>query len=171
MRRNRRDRGPLPLLLPRLDGRSWPSADDVGRDSFAASTLYQLGYREAFSPEAHRITDALLDEVLPLLPTGAAEEDAPHLRGVLSAAAQIGAGIGVVERGVAPSSAPATDRQVAGALRVAADDLPPMPAGQHLLARFLLQCGYYLARTDLDRIPEILLAVRADEEPLGGPEM
>src|SRR5680860_207061 len=59
----------LPLQLPRLDGTSWPERREVGRDSFAASTLYQLGYREAFSPEAHHITDMLLAQVVPILGT------------------------------------------------------------------------------------------------------
>ena len=106
----------LPLQLPRLDGTSWPDRRKVGRDSFAASTLYQLGYREAFSPEAHHITDLLLDQVLPLIRTDATPEDEPYQRGVFSAAAQIGAGIGMLERRVVPHPEPGTDRQVARAL-------------------------------------------------------
>ena len=69
---SRRGRHPLPLQLPRLDGTSWPDRREVGRVSFAASTLYQLGYREAFEPEAHDITDLLLDLVMPMLPAEAA---------------------------------------------------------------------------------------------------
>jgi len=85
----------LPLQLPRLDGTSWPDRREVGRDSFAASTLYQLGYREAFSPEAHDITDLLLDQVVPILGTDAAPEDEPNQRGVFSAAGQVGGDPGV----------------------------------------------------------------------------
>jgi hypothetical protein len=156
---------PLPLQLPRLDGTSWPDRREIGRDSFAASTLYQLGYREAFSPEAHHITDLLLAQVVPILGTDTTPEDEPYLRGVLSAAAQIGAGIGIVERRVVPHPEPGTDRQIAGALWVAAGDLPSMPAYQHDIARFLLQCGYYLARTELDRIPLLVAALCAEDHP------
>lgn len=155
----------LPLQLPRLDGTSWPDRREVGRDSFAASTLYQLGYREAFSPEAHHITDLLLDQMLPILPTDAAPEDEPYLRGVLSAATQIGAGIGIVERRVVAHPEPGTDRRIAGALWVAAGDLPAMPAHQQDVARFLVQCGYYLARTELNRIPLLVAALRAEDHP------
>ena len=155
----------LPLELPRLDGTSWPDRREVGRDSFAASTLYQLGYREAFSPEAHEITDLLLDQVVPILGTDAAPEDEPYLRGVLSAAAQVGAGIGIVERRVVPHPEPGTDRQIAGALWVAAADLPSMPVHQQDVARFLLQCGYYLARTELNRIPLLVAALCAEDHP------
>lgn len=155
----------LPLQLPRLDGTSWPDRREVGRDSFAASTLYHLGYREAFSPEAHQITDLLLDQLVPILGTDVAPEDEPHLRGVFSAAGQIGAGIGIVERRVVPHLEPGTDRQIAGALWVAADDLPAMPAHQRDVARFLLQSGYYLARTELNRIPLLVAALRAEDHP------
>ncbi len=160
----------LPLRLPRMDGTSWPDRGDVGRDSFAASTLYQLGYREAFSPEAHEITDLLLDQVVPILGTDSAPEDEPYLLGVFSAAAQIGAGIGIVERSVVAQPEPGTDRQIAGALWVAADDLPFMAAHQRDVARFLLQCGYYLARTELDRIPLLVAALCAEDRPDFEPE-
>lgn len=155
----------LPLQLPRLDGSSWPDRRAVGRDSFAASTLHQLGYREAFSPEAHQITDLLFDEVVPHLRTETAPEDEPYLRGVFAAAAQIGAGIGIAERTVVAHSEPGTDRHIAGALWVAADDLPAMPAHQRLAARFLLQCGYYLARTELDRLSMLVVSLGAEDPP------
>lgn len=165
MRPPRRRPRLLPLRLPLLDGTSWPDPGEVGRDSFAAFTLYQLGYREAFSPEAHDITDLLLDRVLPMLRTGAAPEDEPYLRRVLSSAAQIGAGIGIVERRVAPHEERGTDRQIAGALRVAAGDLPSMPAHQQDIARYLLQCGYYLARTDSSQIPLLVATLREGHHP------
>ena len=154
----------LPLQLPRLDGTSWPDRRMVGWDSFAASTLYQMGYREAFSPQAHDITDLILDQVLPALRIDAAPEDGPYLRRVLSSAAQIGAGIGMVERRVVPHAEPGTDRQIAGALWLAASDLPPTPAQQPDFARYLLQCGYYLALTELSRI-SLLVATLCGEDP------
>lgn len=155
----------LPLQLPRLDGTTWPDRRDVGRHSFAASSLYEMGYREAFAPEAHDITDLLLDQVLPMLRTDAAPEDEPHLRGVFSSAAQIGAGIGIVERRVTQHDELGTDRQIAGALWVAAGDLPSMPAHQQGVALYLLQCGYYLARTGLTRIPLLVAALAHEDLP------
>ena len=159
---SRKGRRPLPLQLPRFDGTSWPDRREVGRVSFAASTLYQLGYREAFEPEAHDITDLLLDRVLPMLPVEAAPEDEPYLRRVFSSAAQIGAGIGRVERTSVQHDELVTDRQAAGALWVAADDLPAMPVPQQAIARYLMQCGYYLARTDPTRVP-LMVAALADQ--------
>jgi hypothetical protein len=161
----RRRRRLLPLQFPRLDGTTWPDRHEVGRTSFAASTLYQMGYQEAFGPESHDITDLLLDQVLPLLPTDAAPEDEPYLRRVFSSAARIGAGIGIVERRVVPHHEPGTDRQIAGALWVAAGDLPSMPARQQGVALYLLQCGYYLARTELTRIPLLVAALGDEEHP------
>lgn len=159
----------LPLQFPRLDGTSWPDRRDVGRESFAASTLYQMGYREAFTPESHDITDLLLDEVLPRVPIDTPPEDEPYLRRVFSAAAQIGAGIGIVERRVAEHDELGTDRQIAGALWVAADDLPSMPPHERAVALYLMQCGYYLARTELARIPLLVAALGHEDDPGVGP--
>jgi hypothetical protein len=162
MRLTRRRLQRLPLELPRLDGTTWPDRRVAGRTSFAARTLYQMGYREAFAPESHDITDLLLAEVLPLLPTDAAPEDEPYLRRVFSSAAQIGAGIGIVEqRSVQPGEL-CTDLQVAAALWVAADELPAMPAHQQDVARFLLHCGYYLARTDPAQTRLLVEALEGD---------
>jgi len=161
-----RGRRPLPLQFPRLDGTSWPDRGDVGRGSFAASTLHQLGYREAFAPESHEITDLLLDKVLPMLSPEAAPEDEPYLRRIFSSSAQIGAGIGLVERRVMQPDELDTDRQAAGALWVAAEELPSMPAHQRAIALYMMQCGYYLARTDLARVP-LLMAALADEDDSG----
>lgn len=162
---SRRGRRPLPLHLPRLDGTSWPDRREVGRVSFAASTLYQLGYREAFEPEAHDITDLLLGRVLPMLPVETAPEDEPHLRRLFSSAAQIGAGIGRVERTTVQHDELVTDRQAAGALWVAADDLPSMPVPQQAIARYLMQCGYYLARTDPTRVHLLVAALTDQDRP------
>ena len=66
--------------------------------SFEVSTLYEMGYREAFEPEAHLVADQLMDRLLPAVPLGeVAQEDAPYLRRVFMVAAQVGAGIGIVE--------------------------------------------------------------------------
>lgn len=155
----------LPLQLPRLDGTAWPDRRAVGRPSFAASTLYQMGFREAFAPESHDITDLLLAEVLPMLRTDAAVEDEPYVRRIFSSAAQIGAGIGIVERRVVAHEALGTDREIAGALWVAAGDLPSMPAHQRGVALYLLQCGYYLARTELSQVPLLVAELGREDHP------
>jgi len=162
----RRGRRLLPLQFPRLDGTSWPDRRDVGRTTFAANTLHQLGYREAFTHESHDITDLLLDKILPMLRPEAAPEDEPYLRRVFSSSAQIGAGIGLVERRVVQDDELSTDRQAAGALWVAAEELPPMPAHQQAIALYMMHCGYYLARTDLTRVP-LLMAALAGEDDSG----
>lgn len=118
----------------------------MGRSSFAASTLYRAGHGEAFTPEAHDVADALLAEVLPRLQLDSAPGDLPYLRRVLGSAAQVGAGIALVSRSRAGHD-DFVDRQVAGALLEAADELPAMPAHRHAVATYFLYCGYYLART------------------------
>ena len=101
----------LPLRMPRMDGSSWPDPRDVERRSFAALTLYEMGYREAFEAEAATIADRLVDEVLPMFAIDSAPEDAPYLRQVFVSAAQIGAGIGIVDRRTAhPESGASTER-------------------------------------------------------------
>lgn len=155
----------LPLEFPRLDGTTWPNRNVVGPTSFAAVTLHQMGYREAFAPESHDVADLLLAHVLPLLPTDEAPQDEPYLRRVFSSAAQIGAGIGIVERRVVQPQELCTDRQIAGALWVAADDLPSMPAHQQDVARYLLHCGYYLARTDPAQIRLLVEALGREDDP------
>lgn len=124
--------------------------------------MYRMGYGEAFTPEAHEIADPLLGQVLPRLRTDAATEDEPYLHRLFSSAAQIGAGIGLVERRVVRHDEVGTDRQVAGALIEAADALPVMPPHQQNIAVYLLQCGYYLARTGVAQLP-VLLAQLGDE--------
>ncbi len=79
----------LPLRMPRIDGSSWPDRRDVERRSFAALTLYQMGYREAFEPEAATIADRLAEEVLPMFLIDSAPGDAPYLRQVFVSAAQM----------------------------------------------------------------------------------
>lgn len=152
----RRGRDPLPLRVPLLDGSTWPTPREVGRRSFASSALYRMGYGEAFTLEAHDVAEPLLEQVLPRLQVGASPQDEPYLRRMFASAAQIGAGIGIVERRMARHDTTGTDPQIAGALLEAADDLPLMARHQREVAVYLLQCGHYLARTGMDRLPTLL---------------
>ena len=166
MRWIRRGRSPLlPLQLPRLDGTSWPDRREVRGASFAASTLHQLGYREAFEPKSHDITDLILDQILPLVLPQVAPEDEPYLRRLFASAAQLGAGIGHVERAVVADDRSSTDRGAAGALLIAADELSAMPDREHAVARYLMQCGYYLARTDVAELPLLVAALAEEADP------
>jgi hypothetical protein len=161
MRRWRRARDPLPLPFPRLDGSTWPRR---GGTSFAASTLYSLAQQEAFTAEVHDVADVVLGEVLPMLDTGAAPEDEAHMRQVCSAATQSGAGIGLVEARTAEAE-DAMSPDIAAVLWLAADDLPSMPAQQTQVARYLLLCGYYLARQGRDQVFEVTEALWQEDHP------
>ena len=165
MRWTRRRPRLLPIPYPLLDGSSWPDAREAGTASFAAATLYDLARQEAFTPEAHDVIDPLVEEVLPLVGTRGAPVDEAHLHRVLAAAAQIGAGIGLVERRTVQDDPASTDRRVVGVLWMAAEDLPAMPPVQLRLARYLLQCGYFLARTGPARCTELVDAVRGEAPP------
>ena len=166
---SRRRPEPLPLELPRLDGRSWPDRRAVGRTSFEVSTLHEMGYREAFEPAAHAIADLLVTELLPAIPLGTvANEDAPYLQRVFRVAAQVGAGIGIVEaRTLAPQEW-CSDRRIWGALWQALRDLPELPRQQRFAAAYLMHSGYYVARTNDRTIPQLLAALRADLDQDGG---
>lgn len=157
----------MPLQLPLLDGTSWPDRRDVRRPSFAGLALYQMGYREAFDPEARGIAELLVAHVLPMLRIDAAPEDAPYLHRVFTSAAQIGAGIGIVERRVANTDERSIDRQIAGALWNAVSDLPPMPPHPLRVARYLLQSGHYLARTNPAAIPLLQASLGGEDHPSG----
>lgn len=152
----------LPLRVPRLDGSTLPTRREVGRQSFGSSALYRMGYGEAFTPQAHDVVDPLLEHVLPRLPLHAAPQDQPYLRRLWASAAQIGAGIGLVERRSPQLGEPGIDRLLAGALLEAADELPMMDQRQRDVAVYLLHCGYYLARTGVASLPVLL-------EQLGDP--
>jgi hypothetical protein len=154
----------VPLPFPRLDGSTWPEHRRSGA-SFAASTLYALAREEAFAPAAHDVVDVVLDQVLPLLDTRAAPPDVAHMRQVCSAAAQLGAGIGLVELRSQNPDESSTHRDVAAVLWLAAADLPHLPPHQRDVARYLLQCGYYLARTDRARVVELTGALRQEQHP------
>lgn len=161
----------VPLPFPRLDGSTWPDRRGLGR-SFAALALYELAREEAFTAETHDVVDVVLDELLPMLDTGAAPDDQRYMAQVCSAAAQIGAAIGRVERRSQRPPDTLTDREAAAALWLADDDLPGMPRHQRDVARYLLQCGYYLARSGRDRVLELTGALWEEEHPAvrPGPE-
>lgn len=131
--------------------------------SFEVSTLYEMGYREAFEPEAHLIADQLMDRLLPAVPLGeVADEDLPYLRRVFMVAAQVGAGIGLVEVRTLSPAQWSSDRSIWGALWKALDDLPGMRQQHQAVTRFIMQSGYYVARTRSDVIDELLAVLHAD---------
>jgi hypothetical protein len=153
----------LPFERPRLDGRTWLDRRAVGRMSFEVSTLYEMGYREAFEPEAHLIADQLMDRLLPAVPLGdVADADAPYLRRVFMVASQIGAGIGIVEARTLTPDEWCSDRRIWGALWKALDDLPRMHRQQQSVACFMLHSGYYVARSGNGAIDQLLVTLRAD---------
>lgn len=158
----------LALQLPRLDGTSWPDRHVVGRDSFDMNTLYEMGYREAFEPEAHAIAELLVDEVLPVIPVDdASPEDWPYLRRTFMVAAQVGAGIGIVEARTAGLDELRTERRIWGALWHALRELPAMAPKHRFVAAYLVQSGHYVARTDVGSIP-LLLAELGGDRKQGG---
>ncbi len=78
------------------------------------------------------------------LSTGASAQDSPYLQKVLRTAAQIGAGLGLVD----PSPPGGLDPGVAGALGVARRALPAMQPDWALLGAWFLAAGHFLARHD-----------------------
>lgn len=157
-----RRRGPdlprrLPLVLPRPDGTGWPDESLVGRPSFESGTWYELGLRHAYDPEAHAVADRLVADVLPALSTGVQPEDAPYLHKVFSTAARVGAGLGIVERGLSSDDDGTVDRRMVASLGAARRALPSMPADWARLAGFFLLAGFHVARTGpamVDRLAE-----------------
>ena len=149
----------LVLQLPRLDGSAWPDESAVGRRTFASSTYYEMGVRQAYEPECHELADHLVTEVLPRLDTGASAEDAPYLRKTLSVAARIGAGIGVVDRGLHPPPSLVLEQPIAAALEQARRELPAMREDWARTATWFLLAGHFLARRDGLRDPTVLAAL------------
>lgn len=147
----------LPLDVPALDAQLLAGADG---QSFAAQTIYQMGYREAFEPEAHDVADLLIGDVLAAVTLDVSAEDEPYLRQLLTTAAQVGAGIGIVERRGGGLPEHLIDRDIEGALRAAVAELPQMPSEQHRVARFLIRFGHYVARNGPESIPAILAGLR-----------
>ncbi len=95
LRRSRPAPEPLPLALPRPDGATWLHA--MAQQSFETSTYYEMAIRRAHEPDAHALADRLLEAALPRVSTQASAEDEPYLHNVLRKAAQIGAGLGLVD--------------------------------------------------------------------------
>jgi hypothetical protein len=164
----------LPLRPPRLDGSTWLPRDESGRASFEVSTLYEMAQRAAFEPIAHELAEQLLDAVLPLLPIGSAgaagaaadaagavdSADEPYVQRILMVAAQVGAGIGLVEsRSLAPPSG-LTDRRTWTVLWTALRDLPTMPPTQRFAAAYLMQAGPFLARVGDGGVSDVAADLR-----------
>jgi hypothetical protein len=61
------------------------------------------------------------------------------------------------------------ERELAAVLWLAADDLPPMPAHQGDVARYLLQAGYYLVRTGREQVWDLVAALQDEEHPAARP--
>lgn len=141
---------PLELLLqvPRPDGSTWVDESALGRPGFASSTYLEMGTRQAHEPAAHAWADRLLEAALPRLVTGASPEDAPYLRRTLLVAAQLGAGLGAVDRGLHPPPSLVLEPAIATALWQARRGLPAMRDDWALAGAWFLQAGHYLARRD-----------------------
>jgi hypothetical protein len=145
----------LPYVRPRLDGTGWPEESALGRPSFDTATFAELGQRSAHDPEAHAVADRLVADLLPLVPTGVQAEDEPYLRKTFRTAAQIGAGLGVVERDLGRPDVETIDRRVAGALWQARRRLPAMPPDWSAAAAYFLLAGYAVARSGTQVVDEL----------------
>lgn len=158
----RRSTPPLTLQLPRLDGGSWPDGRALGRTSFDVNALYEMGYREAFEPEAHAIAEVITDEVLPKIDVEVPAQDEPYLRRIFMVAAQVGAGIGIVESRVTGLDELETDRRIWAALWKALRDLPALAPQHRFIAAYLMQAGHYVARTGVATVPLLLAGLESD---------
>lgn len=105
-----------------------------------------MGLDAAFMPEAHDVADVLVARLTPLLGLDVAPTDLPHVIDVLRSAAQLGAGIGLVDGRDSSLQPEEMSPDAAGALGEAAADLPPLPPALHRPARYLLQAGHHVAR-------------------------
>lgn len=155
----------LVLRLPLADGSSWPRAARGG--GFAAETIHDLGTREAFTPTAHAIAEDVVAALLPHLQFEVSDVDRPHLNDLFTRAAQVGAGIGLIDRpGTTggPTDDLRLDPAVAAALQRALDSLPPLPSDHREIARFLLQTGHYVARTGRESLAMIAAALRQEDQ-------
>ncbi len=134
----------------------------MGRAGFDVSTLYEMGYREGLEPAAHEIADQLLTALLPILPLGEVQpEDQPYLERILMVAAQVGAGIGIVEARTLAPPAGMSDRRIWGVLWRGLRDLPEVPAAQRFAAAYLMQAGHFIARTGDAAIPRLRAELRS----------
>lgn len=151
----------LAVSLPRPDGSGWPDRDSVGRPSFDSSTFYELGLRSAYEPEAHAISARLVDDVLPHVPTGVSAEDEPYLSKVFATAARIGAGVGIVERGLGVADPAVVDRRIGAALWEGRRKLPVMPPEWATTAAYFLLAGFTVARSGPDTVDRLVEELRA----------
>lgn len=117
-----------------------------------------MGLDAAFSPEAHDVADLVTAHLLPLLDLDAAPEDLPHVIDLLRSAAQVGAGIGLVDGRDSSLGRDLMGADAAGALAQADGELPPMPASLRTTARYLMHAGHHVARLG----PEQVEALEAD---------
>lgn len=140
------------LEVPHLDGSTWPATAPGARSGFGAATTHRMGLDTAFSPEAHEVADLVTAHLIPLLDLTAPTEDLPHLIDLLRSAAQVGAGIGLVDGRDASLGRDEMGADAAGALGEAERDLPPMPAGLRVAARYLLHAGHHVARLGAEQI-------------------
>ena len=139
--------GSLTMPRPQLDGTGWPDLAEVGRPTFESNTFYELGVRHAYDAEAHAISARLVDDLLPHIATGANAEDGPYLAKLFGVAARIGAGIGIVERGLGVAGLDSVDRRIAAALWEGRRKQPVMPPDVGGLAGYFLLAGFHVART------------------------
>ena len=164
MRWSSRPKGPSVQLLevspPRPDGSGWPDRVRVGKPSFESNTFYELGLRSAYEPEAHAISARLVDDVLPHVPTGVSVEDEPYLTKVFATAARIGAGVGIVERGLGVTDPAVVDRRIGAALWEGRRKLPVMPAQWATTAGYFLLAGFHVARSGPDSIDRLVQELR-----------
>ena len=80
-------------------------------------------------------------------------------------AAQVGAGIGLVEARSLQPAPWCSDRRIWAVLWKAIDDLPRMHQQHRSVASFMMHSGYYLARTHPGAIDQLLAVLRADPGP------
>ena len=149
MRLTRRRLQRLPLELPRLDGTTWPDRRVVGRTSFAARALYQIGIPGGVCagvattsptcswPRCCRCCRRM--RLQKMSRTCVASSRPPRRSAPVSESSSNGPCSQV------SSARTYTSLPRSGLLRTS---FPAMPAHQQDVARFLLLCGYYLARTD-----------------------
>jgi hypothetical protein len=150
----------LAVSLPRPDGSGWPDRAAVGQPSFESNTFYELGLRSAYEPEAHAISARLVDDVLPYVPTGVSAEDEPYLTKVFATAARIGAGVGIVERGLGAADPAVVDRRIGAALWEGRRKLPVMSPEWATTAGYFLLAGFHVARSGPDGVDRLVEELR-----------
>ena len=153
----------VPVPLPGVDGSGWPDKKTVGRPSFESNTFYELAVRHAYDPEAHAISARLADDLLPHVRTGVSAEDEPYLHKVFTIAARIGAGVGIVDRGLGAAEPGQVDRRIAAALWEGRRKLPVMSPQWTTTAGYFLLAGFHVARTGPPMVDRLIA-----ELPSGG---